>query len=457
MNQTNFIRRVFVDRICYNIVTPMKTLIQQIKEESEKNRANLIQLIQDTVRIPSYPGETEKIQLFLQEKMAGLGMETRIIKIEPEKLKKYKGFSYDGFSYDRRYCLTGIKKGKGNSGKSLILNGHVDVVPPGDLTSWHGDPLSGKLEQGKIYGRGSLDMKAGLCAAITAIKVLHDIGFKNNGDIIVSSVCGEETGGCGAFAVVEDGLTADGCIILEPTKLNICHIQSGCHTFKIKIKGSSIHACMAYKGVNAIDKFLVIYEALKSMDRRRHERFSNIYYEYSYNVAPMSVGIISAGEWPSSVPDLLIAHGRMGIFPGETAEEMHREFEETLRTAASNDPWLTNNMPEIEWYEGLFEPTSTDFNSSLIKTLAESHQKILNREAKFEAATYGSDMRIFNIYAGIPTVLYGPGDVSLAHTANENIEIDQVMETVNSIALMITTWCKGELWDASKESSYCLY
>lgn len=432
-------------------------MIEKIRQEVEKNRQYLVELIGEMVRFGSYSGEAEQIQLYLKSKMGELGMETRLVKVEPEKLEKYKGFSYDGFPYDRRYSLLGLKKGnaamrKRNNiaARSLILNGHVDIVPPGDLSRWNEDPLSGKYEDGKVYGRGSLDMKGGLAAGITAVKVLQDLGFSNLGDITIASVCGEETGGCGAFALVEDGVRADGCIILEPTRLKICHIQSGCHTFKISIRGLSIHACMAYKGINAIDKFAIIYEALKQMDKKRHERFVKsaaekaAYYEYPGNIAPLNVGTIEAGEWPSSVPDYLQARGRIGIFPGETVEEMHREFEEVVHTAAKTDPWLAENLPQVEWYEGLFEPADTAIDSELVTCLAANHRNMLGREAGFEAVTYGSDMRIFCNYAGIPTVLYGPGDVSLAHTVNEHVVIEEVMEAVFSIAGMLVSWCGGE-------------
>jgi acetylornithine deacetylase len=441
----------------------MLSVSGRIKEQAENNRHYLVELIRDAVRISSYSGEAEEIQRFLQGKLDELGLETRLIKVDPVRLEQYKGFSYDGFSYDRRFSLVGVKRGsgragtgerpagdaaggRGEEGKSLILNGHVDVVPPGDLSCWNDDPLSGKFEQGKVYGRGSLDMKGGLAVGITVLKVLADLGFENYGDIIYTAVCGEETGGCGAFALVEDGLSADGCIILEPTRLKICPIQSGCHTFKITIRGRSVHACMAYKGINVIDKFYIIYEALKEMDRRRHQRFSGDYiryYEVPMNVAPLNIGTITAGEWPSSVPDRLEACGRAGIFPGETVEEMHREFEEAVRAAATGDPWLAENQPEVEWYEGLFEPAATDLESDLVRTLAESHLAMLEREVQYEAVTYGSDMRIFNLYAGIPTVMYGPGDVSLAHTVNEHIEIDRAIEAVCSVALMIVNWCGG--------------
>lgn len=432
-------------------------MIDKIRQEVQNNRHFLVELIGEMVRFGSYSGEAEQIQFYLKDRMDALGMETRLVKVVPEKLEQYKGFSYDGFPYDRRYSLLGLKKGDSavkkrnkSAGRTLILNGHVDIVPPGDLSRWNDDPLSGKYEGGKVYGRGSLDMKGGLAAGVTAVKVLQDLRFANLGDITVASVCGEETGGCGAFTLVEDGIKADGCIILEPTRLKICHTQSGCHTFKISLKGLSIHACMAYKGVNAIDKFVIIYEALKELDKRRHERFVSeagaiaAHYEFSGNIAPLNVGSIQAGEWPSSVPDYLEAHGRMGIFPGEAVEEMHREFEETVRTAAKADSWLAENPPVVEWYEGLFEPAATALNSELVTSLAANHREILGREAGFEAVTYGSDMRIFSNYAGIPTVLYGPGDVSLAHTVNEHVVIEEVMEAVSSMAGMLINWCGGE-------------
>lgn len=432
-------------------------MIEKIRQEVENNRQYLIDMIGEMVRFGSYSGEAEEIQLYLKHRMEELGMETRLVKVEPEKLEQYKGFSYDGFSYDRRYSLLGLKKGSpatvklnNSAGRSLILNGHVDIVPPGDLSRWNDHPLSGKYEDGKVYGRGSLDMKGGLAAGITAVKVLQDLRFSNLGDITVASVCGEETGGCGAFALVEDGIKADGCIILEPTRLKICHTQSGCHTFKISLKGLLIHACMAYKGVNAIDKFVIIYEKLKELDKRRHERFLSkageiaAHYEFGGNIAPLNVGSIQAGDWPSSVPDYLEAHGRMGIFPGESVEDMHREFEETVRVAAKADPWLAENLPTVEWYEGLFEPAETAVESELVTCLAANHRQMFGREAGFEAVTYGSDMRIFSNYAGIQTVMYGSGDVSLAHTVNEHVVIEEVMEALCSIVAMLVNWCGGE-------------
>ena len=433
----------------------MNELAGAIRKNAEKNRDHLAGLISALVRFPSYPGESEDIQRYLQGLLENLGLQTHLIKVKPDRLDKYKGFSRDGFSYDRRFSLVGLKRGtspgipEGRS-RSIILNGHVDIVPPGDLSCWHDHPLSGKYENGRVFGRGALDMKGGLAAAITAIKILEDMGLQNKGDIIIATVCGEETGGCGAFALIEAGLRADGCLILEPTDLKICHMQSGCHTFKIILKGRSVHACMANRGVNVIDKFYHIYQVLQDLNRRRHERFAREaastvkFYENRDNIAPFNIGTLSAGEWPSSVPDRLEAHGRIGIFPGESVEEMHAEFEAAVRSAVSSDSWLMEHSPLIEWYEGLFEPVGIDIDSDLVHCLNASHREALGRDVQFEAATYGSDMRIFNLYGGIPVLLYGPGNVSEAHTVNESIEVDAVIDAVCTIVLMLINWCGVE-------------
>lgn len=423
----------------------MEQLVNKINNATNELKTEIIELVQGAVQIPSLSGESEGVQKYLKNYLDEMGLETDLIKVNPDSLRKYYSFTDDKFSFDKRYSLVGIKRGSDNYGKSLILNGHIDVVPTGNIDEWSDSPWSGVYKDGKIFGRGSLDMKAGLCSGIAAIKVLQKIGFENFGDVYINSVCGEETGGCGALATIDSGISADACIILEPTKLNICHIQSGSITFRIKILGKSIHACMKNKGVNAIDKFIKIYESLKKLDKDRHEEYSSEYFEYKYNVAPLNLGILKSGEWPSSVPDTLIAEGRLGVFPNESVADAKKVFEDTIKKACLEDDWLRNNMPEIEWFEGLFESTETDINDAIIKTLTKSHEEILGRKVNYEGVTYGSDMRIFNIYGNIPSILYGPGDVSIAHTCNENIIVGEVLETVKSIALTITKWCGGKI------------
>lgn len=424
----------------------MNTL-EIIEKTIYKNQDKLIKLIQDVVRIESLSGNSLNVQKYLEEYLNNMGLETQLIKVEPKKLEEYFAFEDDGFPYDKRYSLIGKSKGQGGEGKSLILNGHIDVVPVGNLAEWIDSPFSGNVDNGKIYGRGSLDMKGGLCTGIFALEILKEIGFNHNQDIYINSVCGEETGGCGALTTIDTKIKSDGCIILEPTKLNISHIQAGSLSFKIRIYGKSIHACMANKGINAIDKFIKIYDAIKKLNYEKHLKYNNDYYEDKFNVAPLNVGMLNSGEWPSSVPDFLEAKGRLGVFPGESIEQAKKDFEDIVKKACLEDNWLKENVAEIEWFEGKFESTETDLEEPLVKTLAKSHEIMLDKKVKFEGVTYGSDMRIFNIYGNIPTVLYGPGDVTIAHTTNEYIEINDILDCAKVIALTIINWCGGEIYE----------
>ena len=145
--------------------------------------------------------------------------------------------------------------------RSLILNGHVDVVPVGNQELWDDSPWSGKIREGKLYGRGSCDMKSGMSAGMFAVKALQSVGFSPQKDVLIESVIGEESGGVGTLTSIVKGYKADAAIIMEPTRLRICPVQAGALTFRIKVPGQSIHASMKKSGVSAIEKFYQILDA----------------------------------------------------------------------------------------------------------------------------------------------------------------------------------------------------
>jgi acetylornithine deacetylase len=328
----------------------------------------------------------------------------------------------------------------------LILNGHVDVVSPGKESLWDEPPWLGVVKEGKIYGRGSADMKSGLSAAIFACEALQKLGCQPCKDVILQSVAGEETGGCGTLTNIVKGYTynADAAIIMEPTELKICPVQSGALSFRLKIKGKSIHACMKNRGVSAVEKFYLIFQAVNIFEQQRHFNYNNAIYEDPMNVAPINFGFVKAGDLPSTVPDQLVAEGRYGIFPDESVEKAKQAFEGAVKQAALEDEWLKSNLPQVEWFERQFEPGTTDMNEPVIETLSSSHEAMLKEKIQFAGATYGSDLRLFTNYANIPTVLYGPGDVKNAHTVNESISIDEILKATKVLALTIFNWCGGE-------------
>lgn len=419
-----------------------KSLLRDISSAVDEIKDEMIAFIQKLVQTPSLPAQEKDVQGIIAAKLGELKLAVDILSLDEDELVRHPAFSDDGFPIAGRVNVGGHWMGHSvQESPALILNGHVDVVSPGAEEMWDESPYSGTVKNGRIYGRGSADMKSGLSAAIFAVQVLQKIGFHPEKDLLIHSVVGEETGGCGTLTNIIKGHRADAAIIMEPTKLNIYPLHSGALSFRVKVKGKAMHACMKNKGVSAIEKFYIILKAVNDLDKERHAQYSNPIFEDPKNVAPISFGTLRSGDWPSTVPGDLVTEGRYGVFPGEPIEEAKKVFEECIDRACLSDDWLKNNLPEVEWFEGRFEPGETSLDEPVIKTLSACHRAVLGQDVKYVGATYGSDLRLFTNHAGIPAVLYGPGDVLDAHTVNESIAIDEILSAVKVLALMIMNWC----------------
>jgi len=418
----------------------MKNLTE-LHSALEASRPKALNLLQELVRIPSITGDETKIQSRLADHFREMGLECDVWNPQRSDLESHPAFSDDGLPLGDRPVVVARWPGGDRSGRSLILNGHVDVVPLGELNTWTEDPWSGSLRDGKVWGRGSCDMKGGLVAGITAVHALRQIGFAPAGDICIESVIGEETGGAGTLAAVLRGYRADGAIILEPTSLDLCPAGAGAASFRIHTKGRAAHGALREEGVSAIEKFYVVHQEIHHLEQRRNERFNDPLWAKGRLVAPISIGKLQSGEWPSTVPDMLIAEGRYGVLPGETLSEARSEFEEAIQSAANRDPFLTQNPPVIEWFEGQFEPARTPLESPLIQLLAQAHETEVGQQAVIRGVPYGSDLRFFTNHANMPAVLYGPGDVAVAHSANECVSFEEVMMVASVVASTIIHWC----------------
>jgi acetylornithine deacetylase len=407
---------------------------------------DIVEFISETVQMPSLPGAEKEVQAVISQKLATLGLDVDRFAVKPEELQTHPAFSDDGFPFGNRINVVGKWKGTaglGDTARSLILNGHVDVVSPGDETLWADSPWSGKVANGKIYGRGSTDMKAGLAAAIFAVAALKEMGIKLAGDVLVESVVGEETGGCGTLAGILKGYQADAAIIIEPTALKICPVQSGALSFRLHVKGHAVHGCMKNQGVSAISNFCHLFQAIESFERGRHRQYQNPLYPDPMNIAPISIGVIRGGEWHSTVPDRVVAEGRYGIFPDESVDNAKERFASMIQSAADQDDWLRSHPPVVEWFEGQFESGKTPLDNPIIGVLSNCHRYVTGEKPKIEGVTYGSDLRLFTNHASIPAVLYGPGDVIDAHTVDESIVIDEVIRATTVLALTLLAWCGG--------------
>lgn len=399
----------------------------------------LLDYLSELISIRSLTGEEGEAQRNVSEKMADIGLEVDSWDLDLESLREHPDFSME-VDRGEGTGVVGVY-GEDRGGRSLILNGHVDVVPPGDDSNWSYPPWEATIDSGRVYGRGAVDMKGGLSCALFAVKAIRDADVQLDGKLMIESVVGEEDGGVGTLASVLRGYTADGGVIMEPTELKIAPAQAGALCFRIKVHGQSAHACVREEGVSAIEKFMPIYAALTKLEKDRNSEVNDpLYSRYSLPI-PLNLGKIRAGNWPSTVPESLVLEGRYGIGVREDIEEARRVFEKTLSEAVEADPWLREHRPNMEWWGGQFKPASIPVDDPIALTVDEAYRTITGSKAVYEGVTYGSDMRHLVNVGETPTVLFGPGDVRTSHRPDEYVSIEDLRTTVKTLALTVLRFC----------------
>ncbi len=392
----------------------------------------------DLVAVRSLSGNESAAQEHVAAQMAKIGLNVDQWELDFKALSEHPAFCVE---VERAHGLGVVGAMGEGKGRSLILNGHVDVVPAGDLSNWTYPAWEGTIADGRVYGRGALDMKGGLCCALFAAKAICDAGIKLKGKLMIQSVIGEEDGGVGTLAAVERGYQADAAIIMEPTELMIAPAQAGALNFRITVPGYPAHGCMREEGVSPIEKFIPLYQALMILERERnnkevHPLFAN--YELPY---ALCVGTIQAGNWASTVAESLTFEGRFGIAVGENVAGARQLFEETVAHAAQQDSWLREHPPIVEWWGGQFAPASIPMDHPIVNTTSQAFQEITERAAHLQGMTYGADMRLLVNQGHTPTLMFGPGDVRKAHQPDEYVPIEDLKIVVRTLALTILRFC----------------
>ncbi|MGD9961072.1 ArgE/DapE family deacylase [Nocardioides sp.] len=324
---------------------------------------------------------------------------------------------------------------------ALVLQSHLDVVPPGDPESWHGqDPFSAEINGGRLYGRGSCDMKAGAAANLGVAQALRAAGVTLDSPLGLHFVVGEEDGGLGAFATLRRGHRADAAVITEPTGGRLVVANAGALTFRIEISGRSAHGSMRTTGVSAFDSFLPVHAALMRLEAARNASVDPLFGDISHPYA-LSVGIVSAGDWASSVPDKLVAEGRYGVLLDEDPRIARTAFEDAVTEACLAEPWLRENRPVVTWPGGQFASGRLDVGHPLVGDVQDAVRATGGVAGEPCAAVYGSDLRLYSGIGGIPTLHYGPGDQLLAHAPLEHVVIEELIAVTRSLIVLALRRC----------------
>jgi len=211
--------------------------------------------------------------------------------------------------------------------------------------------------------------------------------------------------------------------------------------FRLRIDGRSAHACVRDEGVSAVEKFAVLHQGLLAFEARRNREIDHPLYAAIENKVPINIGVVRAGSWPSSVPEWLEAEGRAGLVPGEALDTFRESFLTEVDAIAARDPWLRDHPPAVDWFGGQFAPVEIPADAPLARAVQNAHVAVAGTEPPVEAVTYGADMRHFVLTGETPCLMYGAGDVRLAHHADESISVSEVVTATKVIALTVLDWC----------------
>jgi acetylornithine deacetylase len=421
---------------------------QAVLDAVDDSAAELVPWLAELVRCPSVGGSPEEndVQAWLVPQLAALGLEVDHWQLPLAELAAHPDFPGVEVEREESWGVVGRLPGSDpgtaeHEPRSLLLNAHVDVVPAGALDTWAGGvAYSGEIVGDLLHGRGACDMKAGLAAAYWAVVALVRAGVSLRGDLLLACVQGEEDGGLGTFGLLERGWRADACVIPEPTSLDLVPANAGALTFRLRVPGQATHASRRLEGVSAIEKFWPIWSALQELERSRNATADPMVARWALPY-PLSVGQVSSGSWASSVPDLLVAEGRLGVALDEPVDAARNALEAAIAVACQQDPWLRDHPVSVEWWGGQFASGRLAPGSDLVDRVAAAHRVAGGGAQQTWAAPYGSDLRLMNGLGGVPTLHYGPGDTALAHAPNESVPLSEVLTATRTLALLAVDIC----------------
>ncbi|MEE6451234.1 peptidase [Gottfriedia acidiceleris] len=414
-----------------------------IQDYISNHKDKTIDLLKQLVMENSVSGNESKAQAIVLEKLRELDLDLDVWEPDLKEMKEHPYFISTRDSFTGSPNIVATLKGT-SGGKSMILNGHIDVVPEGNIQQWTYPPYSATVVDNKLYGRGATDMKGGNVALILAIEAIKRSGITLKGNVYFQSVIEEESGGAGTLATILRGYTADGVIIPEPTNMKFFIKQQGSMWFRLKVKGKVAHGGTRYEGVSAIEKSVLIIQQIQKLEQLRNQRIADPLYDGVPIPIPINIGTINGGTWPSSVSDLVTLEGRFGVAPNEKLEDAKIEFENWIDHIKNLDDWFVENPVEVEWFGARWVPGTVEADSELVKTLQRNYLETMKQNPVVEAAPWGTDGGLFTQILNIPMIVFGPGETKVAHYPDEFIDLDQMFLAAEIIACTLIDWCGVE-------------
>jgi len=421
--------------------------VNNLKEILEKNKDEYIKKLADLIAIDTHdighgiggglekPGQDFMIQLFREMGASDIVIDPMDESVILDCLEKYQEGNV-GHDQTDRYNVYATFQGK-KGGKSLLFNSHIDVMPADEKDGWSHPPFTPVIEDGKMYGRGTADMKAGLMASVMAVKLLQDAGYELPGDVIITSVCDEEGGGNGSMQAVMRGWKADGVVNCEGTSDELILAHMGWVFFRVDFEGKACHSGGKKNGVSAIDKAIKVINAL---NEKEHDWL--LTYKHPLLPAPnLNIGVIEGGTAGSTVPGECSFSTCVHFIPNQMShDQVVSEFTDVVERVAKSDAWLEKHPPKITMYQAgngfEMEP-----EHEFVKTFQKAYQECRGKEVKIVGSPSGCDSRLWRNIAKCPTIQFGPGNLSECHAVDEWVSLESYLQSILIYANLILEWC----------------
>jgi acetylornithine deacetylase len=410
---------------------------EEILEAVAAEQPAMVSLLAELVAAPTLLGQEAAGQEVMRRAFGRLGLEPFDVPLDRAALDAHEGAA--PFSWDVAGKVCVLADWGAGDGRSLILNGHVDVVSPEPASLWSGDPFAARVEDEWMHGRGAGDMKSGLAAIVGAVRGLQRLGFAPRAKVQLQSVVEEECTGNGALACVLAGHTADAAIITEPTRGAIWTAQVGVLWFQVHVIGAPAHAGEAAEGANAIEASCAIIAALRELEAELNVVRPPLYAAYPHPIN-LNVGMIRGGDWPSTVAGECVTHCRLAQYPGRPIADIRTQVERTVRHVADEHPALAQFRTEVRYDGFQCEGYELDPDAPLVEALGDAAARVHGSRPPLYPSTATTDARSFQLYGDTPAVCFGPY-AEHVHAVDERVHLPSVTTTAQALALFIADWC----------------
>lgn len=398
----------------------------------------------DFIRFPSRRGEEHAVQDFVFRALRDRGYTMERFAMERAAIERHPGGGAFSPEHSEAPIVVGIHRPREETGRSLILQAHVDVVPEGPASMWTYPPFEPAIEGDWLYGRGGADMKAGHAANIFALDALRRIGLQPAATVYVQSVVEEESTGNGALMTHLRGYRADAALIPEPENEQLVRANVGVLWFQIEVHGVPVHVQRMGAGSNAIDAAYRIIGELRRLEAEWNEKAAaQPHFRDVPHPVNLNVGKIAGGDWASSVPCWCKVDCRISIVPGTSAQAAMREVTERVAAFARADSFLANIPPTVTFNGFQAEGYVLEEGSEAEAVLARAHQAATGSALESFTALAYLDARVYALFDQIPTLCYGPIGENL-HGFDERVSLASLRRVTTTIALFIAEWCGVE-------------